>query len=219
MNDTLPSPFTSSAFSLFGGNTSFDFNSSKTHLSDLFPKNWGNEFLPSTPSQLPNTINPKDKSEEFQHPNGTTSSNNLTSVNTPQVVHLQVEPCTDKSQAIEVSTARTNYDEVLEQIITKNSQKDDYIDVTPYITLSQEDAAKKLGIPSSTLSKRWREATMNRKWPFRSLCKFDREIKTLLHNIKAGCPMDPQVEASLGLLLKKRQEESRVVFIKKAPIK
>jgi len=217
MNDTLASPFTSSAFSLFGGNTSFDFNSSKTHLSDLFPKNWGAEFLPSTPvsSQLPNTNNPKDKSEELQQP----TSSNLTSVNIPQVVHLQVEPCTDKSQAIEVSTSRTNYDEVLEQIITKNSQKNDYIDVTPYITLSQEDAAKKLGIPSSTLSKRWREATMNRKWPFRSLCKFDREIKTLLHNIKAGCPMDPQVEASLGLLLKKRQEESRVVFIKRAPIK
>ncbi len=35
-----------------------------------------------------------------------------------------------------------------------------YVDVTPYLNLSQNEAAKRLNIPSSTLSKRWREATV-----------------------------------------------------------
>eukprot|EP01114_Cavostelium_apophysatum_P008546 TRINITY_DN2109_c0_g1_i1.p1 TRINITY_DN2109_c0_g1~~TRINITY_DN2109_c0_g1_i1.p1 ORF type:complete len:293 (+),score=38.45 TRINITY_DN2109_c0_g1_i1:182-1060(+) len=88
-----------------------------------------------------------------------------------------------------------------------------YFDVTPFITLSQERAAKRLGIPKSTLSKRWREATCNRKWPFRQLCKIDREIKTLLHNLQGGT-VNAQLQSNLATLMRQRQDESRIVFIK-----
>jgi len=91
-----------------------------------------------------------------------------------------------------------------------------YFDITPFISLSQEKAAKQLGLPKSTLSKRWREATCNRKWPYRQLCKLDREIKTLVHNIHshAGEDIGPQLQASLASLIKQRQEEARIVYIK-----
>jgi hypothetical protein len=38
-----------------------------------------------------------------------------------------------------------------------------YVDISSLLTLSQSDAAKNLGIPTSTLGKRWKEAT-KRKW-------------------------------------------------------
>jgi len=90
----------------------------------------------------------------------------------------------------------------------------DYFDVTPFIQLSQEKAAQKLGIPKSTLSKRWREATCNRKWPYRQLCKLDREIKTIIHNMQTHGAREPQLQENLATLMKMRQEESRVVYIK-----
>eukprot|EP01114_Cavostelium_apophysatum_P009332 TRINITY_DN2243_c0_g1_i2.p1 TRINITY_DN2243_c0_g1~~TRINITY_DN2243_c0_g1_i2.p1 ORF type:complete len:384 (-),score=83.01 TRINITY_DN2243_c0_g1_i2:38-1189(-) len=96
-----------------------------------------------------------------------------------------------------------------------DADKDEYIDITPYIGLSQEEASKKIGIPSSTLSKRWREATHNRKWPYRSLYKLDREIKTLMQNISSG-DSNSTTHASLALLLRQRQEEAKVVYIKKS---
>jgi len=98
---------------------------------------------------------------------------------------------------------------------TTQNPGQDYFDITPFITYSQEKAAKKLGIPKSTLSKRWREATCNRKWPYRQLCKVDREIKTLVHNMHSqGGSIDPQLQSNLAGLMRQRQEESRMVYIK-----
>jgi predicted DNA-binding protein (UPF0251 family) len=45
-----------------------------------------------------------------------------------------------------------------------------YADITEYLNLPQAEAAVKLGIPASTLSKRWKEAARNRKWPWRTVC-------------------------------------------------
>jgi len=100
----------------------------------------------------------------------------------------------------------------------KLGSSQDYIDLTPYIRLSQEDAAKRLGIPSSTLSKRWREATRNRKWPFRTLSKVEREIKTIVHNLPRGVPIESETAQNLGVLLKLRNDEGRAVFIKKGQL-
>lgn len=92
-----------------------------------------------------------------------------------------------------------------------------YIDITDYLNMPQSDAAKKLGIPPSTLSKRWKEAVRKRKWPYRMICKIDKEIMTLLHNVPQGPnapPLSEEVELALGQLLRKRQEELRPVVIR-----
>jgi len=97
-------------------------------------------------------------------------------------------------------------------------RKDDnskFVDVTPFLTLPQHEAAKKLGIPSSTLAKRWKEASCNRKWPYRTVSKLDKEILTLLKNVEnAKAELSPSVEATLGLLLKRRQEELKTVLVR-----
>jgi hypothetical protein len=83
-----------------------------------------------------------------------------------------------------------------------------FVDISEYLNLPQSKVAKTLGIPSSTLSKRWKEAARARKWclisshcalvrdrvdalchvlpnprPWRTVCKIDKEIMALLHNI------------------------------------
>lgn len=92
-----------------------------------------------------------------------------------------------------------------------------YIDITEYLNMPQADAAKKLGIPPSTLSKRWKEAVRKRKWPYRMICKIDKEIMTLLHNVPQGPnapPLPEEIETALGISLRKRQEELRPVVIR-----
>ena len=92
-----------------------------------------------------------------------------------------------------------------------------YIDITDYLNMPQQEAAKKLGIPPSTLSKRWKEAVRKRKWPYRMICKIDKEIMTLLHNVPQGPnapPLPEEIETALGQLLRKRQEELRPVVIR-----
>eukprot|EP01119_Soliformovum_irregulare_P010004 TRINITY_DN2420_c0_g1_i1.p1 TRINITY_DN2420_c0_g1~~TRINITY_DN2420_c0_g1_i1.p1 ORF type:complete len:205 (-),score=32.13 TRINITY_DN2420_c0_g1_i1:164-778(-) len=102
-------------------------------------------------------------------------------------------------------------------ITSDDSNKQSYIDITEHLNLPQTEAAKKLGIPTSTLSKRWKEAVVNRKWPYRTVCKLEKEIMTLLHNIPQGpeAPaLSPEIEHSLSGLLRKRQEELRTVIIR-----
>jgi len=104
------------------------------------------------------------------------------------------------------------------QIIQKETKEgENYVDITEYLNLPQVEASRRLGIPTSTLSKRWKEAVVNRKWPYRAVAKLDKEIMTLLHNIPQGPdapPLPPEIEASLGVLLRKRQEELRTVVIR-----
>jgi len=92
-----------------------------------------------------------------------------------------------------------------------------YVDISEYLNMPQSEAAKKLGIPPSTLSKRWKEAVRKRKWPYRMICKIDKEIMTLLHNVPQGAnapPLPEEIETALGLLLRRRQEELRAVVIR-----
>jgi len=103
--------------------------------------------------------------------------------------------------------------------LMKVDKEPTYVDVTPYLILPQHEAARRLGIPCSTLSKRWKEASLNRKWPYRIVCKLDKEITTLLKNVEnsqttQAVSMSPAVEETLALLLRKRQEELRAVVIR-----
>ena len=100
-------------------------------------------------------------------------------------------------------------------VVPMSSQK--YIDITDLLTLPQSEAASILGVPTSTLSKRWKEAVRGRKWPFRTVTRIDKEILTLLHNIPQGSTsqqLPEEVEASLALLMKRRQEELKPVIIR-----
>eukprot|EP01092_Planopodium_desertum_P001494 TRINITY_DN12215_c0_g1_i2.p1 TRINITY_DN12215_c0_g1~~TRINITY_DN12215_c0_g1_i2.p1 ORF type:complete len:272 (-),score=7.95 TRINITY_DN12215_c0_g1_i2:169-963(-) len=101
-----------------------------------------------------------------------------------------------------------------------------FLDITEFLSLPQSDAAKKLGIPTSTLSKRWKEAVRNRKWPYRSVCKIDKEILTILHNLPPEARLfgekgelisgsvPPEVENDLAELLRKRKDFLQPVVIR-----
>lgn len=45
-----------------------------------------------------------------------------------------------------------------------------YIDLGPYLSMPQSEVAKQLGLPASTLSKRWKEAVPGRKVLLISYC-------------------------------------------------
>ena len=89
-----------------------------------------------------------------------------------------------------------------------------FVEITPYLNQPQVSAAKRIGIPTSTLSKRWKEAVRDRKWPYRSVRKLDKEINTLLHNHNLSNVLPPDVERALGVLLRRRQDELRPVVIR-----
>lgn len=97
-----------------------------------------------------------------------------------------------------------------ESIIERDG-KSKFIDITEYLTLPQSEAAAKLGMPVSTLSKRWKESANDRKWPFRRLQKIDKEIVILLRGVAQTGPnagvLGPEIEHQLAKLLRKRQGE------------
>lgn len=93
-------------------------------------------------------------------------------------------PSIPSSPSNSINNNSTNHSIKNSQVIPHNGVEPTHIDITCYLHLPQTEAAKKLGIPTSTLSKRWKEAVVNnRKWPYRAVSKLDKEIMTLLHNI------------------------------------
>ena len=103
------------------------------------------------------------------------------------------------------------------QVNSVSGQDQKYVEITDYLTLPQSTAAGKLGLPPSTFSKRWKEAACGRKWPYRAVAKIDKEILTLLHNIphdSTSGKLPEEIENTLSLLMKKRQEELKPVFIR-----
>jgi len=71
--------------------------------------------------------------------------------------------------------------------------------------MRQAAAAHRLGMSSSALSKRWREAMKSRKWPYRIHCKLEKEIKDILAQHK-GPNRPPDVERKLNILIDQRRE-------------
>eukprot|EP00028_Trichosphaerium_sp_Am-I-7-wt_P012277 CAMPEP_0168528474 /NCGR_PEP_ID=MMETSP0405-20121227/13278_1 /TAXON_ID=498012 /ORGANISM="Trichosphaerium sp, Strain Am-I-7 wt" /LENGTH=259 /DNA_ID=CAMNT_0008551901 /DNA_START=32 /DNA_END=808 /DNA_ORIENTATION=+ len=87
-----------------------------------------------------------------------------------------------------------------------NPPGENYVDITTYLSLPQREAANRLGLPMSTLSKRWKDAVPNRKWPYRTISKLDKEIMVLLHNIPQNQPVPKDIEKTLTKLLKERDD-------------
>jgi hypothetical protein len=71
----------------------------------------------------------------------------------------------------------------------------------------------KLGMSSSALSKRWREAMKGRKWPYRIHCKLDKEISDLMTQRK-GPNRPAEVDRKLSMLLEQRRENIEPAIIR-----
>jgi len=63
------------------------------------------------------------------------------------------------SQVVPVTPDSSGDGEQALNIISSPSRSgQSYVDITEYLNMPQSEASKKLGIPTSTLSKRWKEA-------------------------------------------------------------
>ncbi len=83
----------------------------------------------------------------------------------------------------------------------KRSRTGELVDVTEFLMLPQSEAAARLGMTVSTFCKRWKEAVKERKWPFRSLQKLDKEIAVL----RKRNPMTSATEAKIAKMLTQRE--------------
>lgn len=101
-------------------------------------------------------------------------------------------------------------DNIKQNKIYKLSGKDIQrtVEISKYFHLPQHEAADLLGIPSSTLSKRWKEATVNRSWPHRPLLKIEKAISVLSQQ------KNDYVRDELTELLEKRKELTKPVFVR-----
>jgi len=146
------------------------------------------------------------------------SSNSSSSDPVSSLVILSPSTSTNPSNnSSDLTRLTPSTSDLLGQIISQGSKDlPEFMDIAPFVTFPQYEAAKKLNIPSSTLSKKWKDATVNRKWPYRTLAKIDKEIKTIMHNIHrdSNGNVDPQVEQKLAKLLQVRQNETRPVIVR-----
>lgn len=154
--------------------------------------------------------------------NNANTPNGLANPQSPAPVsgnNAQVSSPNSGGAANNMSTAITPASPGVVRSLAPGGAKATYIDITPYLNMPQKEAARRLGIPTSTLSKRWKEAVRCRKWPYRTICKLDKEIMALLQNIPQDYntrtnQLPEEIETTLGYLLRKRQEELQPVIIR-----
>ncbi len=82
----------------------------------------------------------------------------------------------------------------------KRRREGDYRDVTHMLTLPQGEAAASLGLTVSTFCKRWKESVGERKWPFRTIGKIDKEVALLRKRAPSK-----NTDAKIAALLKQRE--------------
>jgi len=92
--------------------------------------------------------------------------------------------------------------------------KHTYCDITEFLNMPQIQAAKIIGVPTSTLSKRWKESAPTRKWPWRTVCKIDKEMVQILKDVQPGAQVPRESRDKLALLIRQRQEELRPIVIR-----
>jgi len=100
-----------------------------------------------------------------------------------------------------------NKELVLHPTADKTGLGQNFCDITEYLNMPQTQAAKLLGVPTSTLSKRWKESCPNRKWPWRTINKLDKSIASILQEVTPGEDIPQGQKTKLALLLRQRQEE------------
>jgi len=99
------------------------------------------------------------------------------------------------------------------QIIQYDTFRFEFIDITKFLTMPQNRACKLIHMRPSTFSKRWKEATNGRKWPWRKISKIDKQLECILRNVNLD-NIPKETETILVDLLRERQEELRPVAIR-----
>jgi len=100
--------------------------------------------------------------------------------------------------------------------LTSHFLKSSYINLAPLTERTQQEAADILNMPCSTLSKKWKEATRSRNWPYRTVKRLDKEIAILNKNYSRtdGKPgVIPSIQPVLDDLIAKRLQETSTVYI------
>jgi hypothetical protein len=112
---------------------------------------------------------------------------------------------------IDISTQPT----MIENTIQLQSSIE-YVDISQYVHLPQTDAARMIGVPSSTLSKRWTEATLGKqKWPHRKLVKIDMELRGITLNFKQNGSLTPSMKEHFTKLCTIRKSlTSQSIFVR-----
>jgi hypothetical protein len=83
----------------------------------------------------------------------------------------------------------------------KRSRQGEVVDVTDMLMLPQSEAAARVGMTVSTFCKRWKDSVKERKWPYRSVQKLDKEVAAL----QKRNPMTNAVELKIARMLKERE--------------
>jgi len=91
-----------------------------------------------------------------------------------------------------------------------------YVDVSKYVHLPQSEAAKFLSMPASTLSKRWKEAQLNRKWPFPRIKEIDSRIADLENKYREHS--SSSIQRQIEVLKAARAEETRSVMLRQSKV-
>lgn len=126
----------------------------------------------------------------------------------PQTEHW-LPPETQDTSIVPINTA------AMAIIPRETTVTQNYCDITKFLCMPQSEAATMLGIPTSTLSKRWKEAVNNsRKWPWRNICKIDREITNILQDMPPNAAVPASSRNRLAILIRNRKEELRPVVIR-----
>eukprot|EP01114_Cavostelium_apophysatum_P022066 TRINITY_DN7862_c0_g1_i1.p1 TRINITY_DN7862_c0_g1~~TRINITY_DN7862_c0_g1_i1.p1 ORF type:complete len:230 (+),score=40.99 TRINITY_DN7862_c0_g1_i1:228-917(+) len=95
--------------------------------------------------------------------------------------------------------------------ITKDGVRE--VDVSCLLEYSQRTAARILDGPNSTFSKKWRQVTHNRKWPYREIRKLNQAIGAIEKNIPYSTVERAAMTVSQSRLLKQKEEQTRPVYI------
>jgi len=177
---------------------------------NLDTRSWNFNAPPSDPSNLSTFFQPSNISEIIETSNSSSDFDSDFSSNVGDLeINSRCGPIQEKEKAlvkVEPLSPMNSDDE-------SSPKEPKYVDISNFVHLPQSQAAKKLGIPSSTLSKRWKEATMNRKWPHRALSKLDKELSILLKNLGSG-PLTQEKFVRLEQLANERKAESQPVIIR-----
>jgi hypothetical protein len=136
------------------------------------------------------------------------------------MVHEQVQVLheNDEEERCEEMEAEEDDGDVIMTDAGDRSPDKKLVDITHLLSTPQSQAAATLGIPVSTLSKRWKEAGKSRMWPYRNVIKIDAQITALLVSIseadvEAGV-MPADVEERITALLKERAANLQPVSIR-----